>query len=200
MNLENEAYIEKDWITVENYQFKILVMIAALAENHLAYRGKLKDMCSFLGVNNLSNNTNKIKKAIENLEESGDIKVVRDKQTWTLTLSVKAERKSRIIKIKNAWIQAIQQYDPDKKEDSIAWENILKVLVYLVADKQEVKSYSKIANDLGISTKVAQRAVKALDGIDFGNLEIKRKLAWLKKSDNEFKVIGQKIDVIRTFN
>ena len=44
MNLENEAYIEKDWITVENYQFKILVMIAALAENHLAYRGKLKDM------------------------------------------------------------------------------------------------------------------------------------------------------------
>lgn len=200
MNLENEAYIEKDWITVENYQFKILVMIAALAENHLAYRGKMKDICSFLGVNNLSNNTNKIKKAIENLEESGDIKVVRDKQTWTLTLSVKAERKSRIIKIKNAWIQAIQQYDPDKKEDSIAWENILKVLVYLVADKQEVKSYSKIADDLGISTKVAQRAVKALDGIDFGNLEIKRKLAWLKKSDNEFKVIGQKIDVIRTFN
>ena len=200
MNLENEAYIEKDWITVENYQFKILVMIAALAENHLAYRGKMKDICSFLGVNNLSNNTNKIKKAIENLEEKGDIKVVRDKQTWTLTLSVKAERKTRIIKIKNAWIQAIQQYDPDKKEDSIAWENILKVLVYLVADKQEVKSYSKIANDLGISTKVAQRAVKALDGIDFGNLEIKRKLAWLKKSDNEFKVIGQKIDVIRTFN
>ena len=199
MNLENEAYIEKDWITVENYQFKILVMIAALAENHLAYRGKLKDMCSFLGVCSCSKNHEKIKKAIENLEESGDIKVVRDKQTWTLTLSVKAERKTRIIKIKNAWIQAIQQYDPDEKEDSVAWENILKVLVYLVADKQEVKSYSKIADDLGISINVAKRAVKALDGIDFGNLEIKRKLAWLKKSDNEFKVIGQKIEVIRKF-
>ena len=76
----------------------------------------------------------------------------------------------------------------------------MKVLVYLVADKQEIKSYSKIADDLGISINVAKRAVKALDGIDFGNLEIKRKLAWLKKSDNEFKVIGQKIEVIRTFN
>ena len=31
-------------------------MIAILAENHLAYRGKLKDMCEYLGISNCSKN------------------------------------------------------------------------------------------------------------------------------------------------
>jgi hypothetical protein len=31
MNLENEAYIDTDWLTAKNYEFKILVMIACLA-------------------------------------------------------------------------------------------------------------------------------------------------------------------------
>jgi hypothetical protein len=50
LNLEHEAEIDTEWLTVKNYEFKILVMIACLAENHLAFRGKLKDMCEFLGV------------------------------------------------------------------------------------------------------------------------------------------------------
>ena len=137
---EKEAFIDKDWLTMQNYQFKILVMIAVLAENHLAFRGKLKDMCDFLGVSNQTANTNKIKGAIEALEKSGDILVIREGHTWTLTLSVKAERKPKVIKIKNAWIKLIQQYQaPEGKE--VAWESVLKVFVYLCADKKEVKDY-----------------------------------------------------------
>lgn len=192
--MEQEAYIEEDWLTVENYQFKILVMVAALAENHLAYRGKLKDMCEFLGVGNTTSNTSKIKKAIEALEKSGDVKVIRDGYTWTITLSVKAGRKSKVIKIRNGWIKAIQQY---KCEDgkSVSWENILKVLVYLCADITEIKRYDMIGKALNISVDAAKRAVWALDGIDFGDIVVKRKIAWLKKSDNDYRVIGQKIDV-----
>ena len=174
-------------------------MIAVLAENHLAYRGKLKDMCEFLGVSNAANNTNKIKEAIAALEEKGDIKVIKDGHTWTLTLSVKAERKQKIVKIKNAWIKAIQQYKC-AEEDSVAWENILKVLVYLAADKTEVKRYEVIAKDLNMTEKTIKRSVKALDGIDFGDISIIRKLAWLKKSDDEYRVIGQRIDVGYKFN
>ena len=193
MNMNEEAFIEKDWLTVQNYQFKLLVMIAVLAENHLAYRGKLKDMCAFLGVKSSAYNNKKIQEAISKLEAKGDILVVREGQTWTLTLSVKAERKQKIIRIKNAWIAAIQKYQaPEGKE--IAWENVLKVLVYLCADKDEVKKYDKIAADLELSEMAVKRAVWALDGIDFGDLDVKRKLAWIKKND-EFKVIGQKIDV-----
>ena len=191
---QHEAFIEEDWLTVENYRFKILVMTAALAENHLAYRGKLKDMCEFLGVGNTTSNTKKIKEAIAALEKSGDIKTIKDGHTWTITLSVKAERKSKIIKIRNGWIKAIQQYECSEGE-SVSWENILKVLVYLCADKTEVKKYDMIGKALNISVDAAKRAVHALDNIDFGDIAVKRKLAWLKSGDNDYKVIGQKIEV-----
>lgn len=198
--MDREAYIDKEWLTVQNYQFKILVMIAVLAENHLAYRGKLKDMCEFLGVAASTYNRDKIKEAINALAAKGDILVLQEGQTWTLTLSVKAERKQRVIKIRNAWIQLIQQYKAIKKEDYVAWENILKVLVYLIADKAEVKTYNDIAIETNISTKTVERAITALDGIEFNDISIKRKLAWFKNKKGEFKVKGQKIDVGFDFN
>ena len=195
MNLDNEAYIDTDWLTVKNYEFKILVMIACLAENHLAFRGKLKDMCRFLGVGNTTSNTTKIKEAIAALEAKGDIKILVEGHTWTLTLSVKAERKDKIKRIKNAYIQAIQSYEPVDKEDSVAWENILKVLVYLCADKREVKRYDEIAKALSMTEKTAKRAVKALINIEFNDLSVKRKLAWFKNNEGDFKVIGNKYEV-----
>jgi len=196
MILDNEAYIDADWLTIKNYEFKILVMVACLAENHLAFRGKLKDMCEFLGVKAIQSNRDKIKEAIAALEAKGDIKKLVEGQTWTLTLSVKAERKQKIIRIKNAYINAIKAYEPvDKANDSVSWENILRVLVFLCADKTEVRRYDEIGKILGIGESTAKRAVRALINIDFNDLSVKRKLAWYKNNDGEFKVIGNKYEV-----
>lgn len=201
ISMEHEAEIDTDWLTVKNYEFKILVMIACLAENHLAYRGKLKDMCEFLGVGVSQGNRNKIKEAIAALEASGDIKTLVEGQTWTLTLSVKAERKNKIKKIKNAWISAIKDYEPkDKDNDSVSWENILKVLVYLCADQREVIRYNEISKALNISTTQVQRAVRALLNIDFNDLSVKRKLAWYKANDDTFKINGNKFEIGFNFN
>lgn len=200
MNLEHEAEINTDWLTVKNYEFKILVMIACLAENHLAFRGKLKDMCEFLGVGNTKPNTDKIKEAIAALEEKNDIRVLKEGHTWTLTLSVKAEKKNKVKKIKNAYIKAIKDYEPEDKEDSVAWEHILKVLVYLCADKREIKRYDEIAKALGLTEKTAKRAVKALVNIEFNDLSVQKKLAWFRTNDGDFKVIGNKYQVGLKFN
>ena len=193
-NLQREAEIDTDWLTVKNYEFKILVMIACLAQNCLAFRGKLKDMCIFLGVGNTKPNTDKIKDAIQALEAKGDIIVVKEGHTWTLTLTNKCFSKERTKRIRNAYIQAIQQYEP-ATDDSVAWENILKVLVYLCADKREVKRYDEIGKALGIAEKTARKAVKALINIEFSDLSVKRKLAWFKDNDGDFKVIGNKYEV-----
>ena len=200
MDLNKEAGIDTTWLSVSNYQFKILVMIACLAQEKLAFRGKLKDMCEFLGVSNTKPNTDKIKEAIQKLEEKGDVIVVREGYTWTITLTVKAERKDKIKRIKNAYINAIQNYKPEEKDDSVSWENILKVFVYLIADKREIKRYDEIANALGIAEKTVRKAVKALINIDFKDVELKRKLAWFKSNDESFKVIGQKIEVAYKFD
>ena len=194
MNEKEEALIDKDWLTVQNYQFKILVMIAVLAENHLAFRGKLKDMCDFLGVSNQASNTNKIKDAIAALEKKGDVLVLKQGQTWTLTLSVKAERKQKVIRIKNAWIKAIQQYKAPE-DQAVSWDNILKVFVYLCADKKEIKTYEEIAGDLALTHRIVRRAVYALDAIDLDDITFKRKLAWFKNNHNEFKVAGQRMEI-----
>ena len=199
MDLEKEVEIDKDWLTVSNYQFKILVMIVALANEHLAFRGKIKDMCEFLGVSNQKANTDKIKEAIQKLEDKGDVLVVKQGYTWTITLSVKAERKPKVIRIRNAWIKAIQQYQAPDKEKYVSWENILKVFVYLCADKKDIKKYEEIANDLNLTFGTVRRAVWALDNIDLQDLNFKRKLAWFINNDNEWKVKGQVIDVIQDF-
>jgi methylphosphotriester-DNA--protein-cysteine methyltransferase len=107
---------------------------------------------------------------------------------------VKAERKQKVIRIRNAWVNLIKQYQAPK-DASVSWENILKVLVYLIADKKEVKTYKEIAAELGVDEKTVERAVKALDGIDFGDVTITRKLAWFKNQKDEYKVKGQRIDV-----
>lgn len=194
MDLEKEVEIDKDWLTVSNYQFKILVMVVALANEKLAFRGKLKDMCEFLGVSNQTSNTTKIKDAIQKLEDKGDVLVLREGQTWTITLSVKAERKPKVVRIRNAWIKAIQQYKaPEGKE--VQWDNILKVFVYLCADKRDIKTYDEIRNDLGLSFDIVRRAVWALDEIDLQDLSFKRKLAYFKNNQDEWKVKGQRIDV-----
>jgi hypothetical protein len=196
INLEHEAEIDTTWLTVKNYEFKLLVMIACLAENHLAYRGKLKDMCEFLGVGNSTPNRNKIKEAIAALSEKGDIIVLQEGHTWTLTLTNKCFSKDRVKKIRNTYIQAIQNYQPvDKNNDSVSWWNVLKVLVYLCADKREVKRYDEIATALGIGRDTVRNAVLALDRIEFNDMSIKRKLAWFKTQEGEFKINGQKIEV-----
>lgn len=196
MDLEREAEIDTTWLTVKNYEFKILVMIACLAENKLAFRGKLKDMCEFLGVGNSTPNRNRIKSAIAALEEKKDIIVVQEGQTWTLTLTNKCWSKERTKKIRNTYVKAIQNYEPvDKSNDSVSWENILKVLVYLVADKREIKRYDEIAKALNIGKDTVRNAVLALDNIEFSDISIKRTLAWFKTQEGEFKVNGQKIEV-----
>ena len=196
LDLEHEAEIDTEWLTVKNYEFKILVMIACLAENHLAFRGKLKDMCEFLGVSNQTNNVKKIQEAIKALEEKKDILVVKEGYTWTLTLTNKCFSKERTKKIRNTYVKAIQNYKPiDKNNDSVSWESILKVLVYLCADKREIKRYDEIAKALGIGKDTVRNAVLALDNIEFNDMSIKRSLAWFKTEDGEFKVNGQKFEV-----
>lgn len=175
-------------------------MIACLAQEKLAFRGNLKDMCEFLGVSNSTPNKNKIKEAISILEEKEDIKVVKEGYTWTLTLSVKAEKTSRIIKIKNAYIQAIKNYKAEKDDDSVAWEVVLKVLVFLWGDKKEIRRYDEIAKALNISKHTAERAVRALVTIEFTDMAITKKLAWFKDFDGNWRIQGNKYIVGHKWN
>lgn len=132
---EKEAEFDFDWLTREDYQFKLLTLLAVLADNHLAFRGTLADMCEFLGVRSRNSRTNKkIREAIDSLESDGLLKKIIDGRTFTLTLSKKAEKQRCIIRIKNKWVMIAKNYadQPDKSE-SVSWENLLKVWLFILS-------------------------------------------------------------------
>lgn len=196
MNLSKEAPINQEWISTENYDFKILVMIACLAQEKLAFRGKLKDMCEFLGIKDDSHNRAKIKEVIERLEKQGDIKVIQEKHFWVLYLTSQAERKPKIIRIKNEYINTIKQYKAENKNDSVGWENILKVLVFLwTTDNTTVYTQEEIANAVKTSSATARKAIKALTSISFKDMAIEKKVAWYKDFNAQWRAAGTKYQV-----
>ena len=157
--MDEELEFEKDWLSVEKMEFKILTLITVLADNHLAYRGTLADMCAFCGVGARdSRNNARIRTAIENLKNKGLIKTIQDGRTWTLTLSRDAERRSKVIRIKRDWVSALHA----SKGRAVDWAVVLKVWLYLIDNHQEVLKSSEIAQCLGVSISTVSRARQVL--------------------------------------
>lgn len=159
---QNEAEFEFEWLLRQKYEFKILTLIAVLADNNLAYRGTLKDMCEFFGVKPGDSRTNnQIKAAITKLEADGLLKQIVDGRTFTLTLSKKGEQRKRVIRIQKEWVEIAKGY---KSEDnSISWMNLLKVWLYLIDNKKEIIKTSEIAEELDLKPDSVKRAKKALE-------------------------------------
>ena len=130
----DEAEFEYEWLTRQDYEFKLLALLAVLADSHLAYRGTLTDMCDFFGLKSGdSRNNGTIKSAINTLETDGLLKKIIDGRTFTLTLSKKAERHRRVIRIQKEWVMVAANYKkmPNKSE-SVGWDNLLRVWLFLL--------------------------------------------------------------------
>lgn len=153
----HEAEFDKEWLSMEKYDFKILTLIAVLAENKLAYRGKIKDMCEFLGVAAGNSRTNRaIKDAIEKLEKEEYIDVIKRGQIYTLTL--RDNRCRTIIKIQKKWIAIVKSLNG--KQNS--WDTILRVWLYLIDNQREIITTKDIAADLQLSEKTIGNVKKIL--------------------------------------
>lgn len=139
----------------------MLTLITVLADNHLAYRGTLSDVCTFLGLASRNSTSNKkIKTAIDCLVANGFIHALKDGNTWTLTLTKGAERRSKVIRIKKNWYEVARNYK--NSENSVDWSIVLKVWLYLIDNRKEVITSQEIADTLGVSVSVVNRAKSAL--------------------------------------
>lgn len=180
---------EKDWLSIEKLEFKLLTLITVLADNHLAYRGTLADMCGFFGLAARDSRTNhKLKAAIESLVQKKMIYTIRDGRTWTLTLSRSAERKSKVIKIKREWVSAVQAI----KGQGVDWTVVLKLWLYLIDNRQEVITSSEIAKTLDVSVSAVSRA----RGVLMNELNaIKCKVINKRTDSGGYCCLGTAIDV-----
>lgn len=155
-------------------------------------------MCAFLGVGNTTSNKNNIKKAIANLVKTGELmsETLEDGKTWIVTITPRAEKKKKIIKIKNIYIEAIKNYKALDKNKSVSWEVILKVLIFLWSDgDSEIRTYREIGEVLGIKEQTVGRAISALTTIDFKDMSITKKLSWYKNFNGDWRIAGSTYQV-----
>ena len=183
---DDEAGFEKEWLKLEKYNFKLLTLVAVLAQNHLAYRGTVAEMCDYLGINNQTKNRKAITTAIAQLEKKGMIKTILDGKVYTITLSVKAEKKKDVIVIQKKWIEMVQGLTT-----GVTWDNVLRVWLYLIANEEEIITSKKIAADLGMSKSMVDR-IKIILVSDLKAIKCQNRAK--KISEGNFKKLGQTID------
>lgn len=183
---DDEAGFEKEWLKLEKYNFKLLTLVAVLAQNHLAYRGTVAEMCEYLGIDNQTKNRRTITTAIEQLEKKGMIKTILDGKVYTITLSVKAEKKKDVIIIQKKWIEMVQGLTT-----GVAWDNVLRVWLYLIANEEEIITSKKIAADLGMTKRMVDR-IKVVLVNDLQAIKCRDRSK--KISEGNFKKLGQTID------
>ena len=192
----DEAEFEYDWLTREDYQFKLLALVAVLANSNLAYRGTLADMCNFLGVSNGNSRTNKkIRDAIEALEQDKLLKKIIDGRTYTLTLSKIAEKQRRVIRIQKEWVMVAKNYShlPDKSE-SVSWMVLLKVWLFLIdrGSTQEPITNKQIGDALGIAEGTVKNARSALQK-DIKAIVSQKKYLYDAEKYQPFRCLGSEI-------
>ena len=184
---DDEAGFEKEWLKLEKYNFKLLTLVAVLAQNHLAYRGTVAEMCDYLGINNQTKNRKAITTAIAQLEEKGMVKTILDNnKVYTITLSVKAEKKKDVIVIQKKWIEMVQGLTT-----GVTWDNVLRVWLYLIANEEEIITSKKIAADLGMSKSMVDR-IKIILVSDLKAIKCQNRAK--KISEGNFQKLGQTID------
>ncbi len=183
---DDEAGFEKEWLKLEKYNFKLLTLVAVLAQNHLAYRGTVAEMCEYLGVDNQTKNRRAITTAIEQLEKKGMVKTILDGKVYTITLSVKAEKKKDVIVIQKKWIEMVQGL-----KGGVSWDNVLRVWLYLIANEEEIITSKKIAADLGMKKSMVDR-IKIVLVNDLQAIKCRDRSK--KISEGNFKKLGQTID------
>lgn len=203
----DEVSFDYDWLSRTDYQFKLLALLAVLANNQLAYRGTLTDMCEFLGVGlsrskdgTLKNNSRvnkKIREAIDSLEKDGLLKKVIDDHIFTLTLSKKAEKQRRVIKIQREWVMVAKNYAKmPNKSVSVGWEPLLKVWLFLLDRGKSTAPITNraIAEALNLSEGTVKHARAALTN-DIEAIISKRKTVFDPEKPNLFQCVGCEITV-----
>ena len=184
---DDEAGFEKEWLKLEKYNFKLLTLVAVLAQNHLAYRGTVAEMCDYLGIDNQTKNRRAITTAIAQLEEKGMVKTILDNnKVYTITLSVKAEKKKDVIVIQKKWIEMVQGLTT-----GVTWDNVLRVWLYLIANEEEIITSKKIAADLGMNKSMVDR-IKIVLVSDLKAIKCQNRAK--KISEGNFQKLGQTID------
>ena len=198
--------ISRQWLDeLKDYQIKILLLTSVLADNNLAFRGTLKTMCEWLGIDSCTNNNKRIKQSLQNLSNNGYIFYKVEGRTHHVSISNKGLKNKQIYKVRKKWIEVFKKYcKEDKDKDfSIDWIKVLRVFIYIYYSHDEIVTAQKIAQITNTSDQTVNKALKAILACNLKGLRIEKETIKDSFYDNrnikQWITRGQKINVIIIF-
>lgn len=200
--------ISKQWIDdLKDYQIKVLLLTSVLADNNLAFRGTLKTMCEWLGIESCSNNNKRIKQSLQNLSNNGYIFYKVEGRTHHVSISNKGLKSKQIYKVRKKWIEVFKKYckEDKTKNFSIDWIKVLRVFIYIYYPKDdEILTVQKIAQITNISNQTVSNALKAILACDLKGIRIQKQIIkdsyYDDRNIKQWRTRGQKIAVIVLFD
>ena len=198
--------ISKQWIDdLKDYQIKVLLLTSVLADNNLAFRGTLKTMCEWLGIDSCTNNNKRIKQSLQNLSNNGYIFYKVEGRTHHVSISNKGLKSKQIYKVRKKWIEVFKKYckEDKNKNFSIDWIKVLRVFIYIYYSKNDVVTVQKIAQITNISNQTVSNALKAILACDLKGVRIEKEVIKDSYYDNrnikQWRTKGQIFNVIIIF-
>lgn len=173
----------REWFPLQKQEFRILTMLADKGE----FKGNLSDMCRYFSLSPQDKHRKQFRTSIQKLQEEGFIECEISGRTYTLRPIPKAEK----LEIPREWMERIKAHE--YSSESVAWEQVLKVLLWIVGNKKEVITNEMIESDLGISTSAIGYAKNVLQR-EY-NAITRRKVSD-KLGENIFRTRGQELAAV----
>ena len=171
-----------EWLSLPKDQFRLLAMTAASGGR---FDGNYTDMCNYLSVTPQSRNREKLKSALEVLASSGYIEWEQSGRTHHLTIIPKETE----IKIPLALAKSIINHEYSS-EEQVAWEQVLKLYIWVVHNDLDIVINRMIAAALSTSESTVCSAknvlVKEYEAITKRNISE-------KLGENFFRTLGQEL-------
>ena len=170
----------REWLLLDKKDFRILTMLADKG----AFQGNLSDICRYFSLNPQQRNRNQIRESIQRLKKVQMITCEVKGRNYTLGLIPKEKE----ISIQRNWLYTLRRHE--YKKEHVSWEAVLKVLLWIIDNKEQIVTNNEIANDLGVSLTTVVSAKNVLER-EYRAI-IRRKVS-IKTGENSFCTIGQEL-------
>lgn len=186
---KEEIILDYEWLSLPKGEFKLLVMIADVGSN----LGCASDICRYFKPqtpNPASATRNRVVTNLELLAEKEFIKLSQSGRRYTATL-IKPIVKE--IAIERQYITKILHH---QYIQSVAWENVLKVYIWLLDNGNKEFTNSQIQAQLNVSESTITEAKNVLQ--DFGAVIINH--LTVRQAENVYRCYGQSAELSAFWN
>ena len=180
--MENITFF-REWLPLPKPDFRILAMLADRGE----FKGNLSELCDYFSLTRQTRNRNQLKSSILKLQDQGLIECEISGRTYTLRAVPKAEK----LEIPRVWMERIKAHDYTSED--VAWEQVLKVYLWITGNTVPVVTNQMIEVDLGVSASTIGYAKNVLQ---HEYEAITRRKVSDKLCDGSFRTIGQELAAV----